>query len=198
MVAGANDHCLDAALLQATVTVAPAGEGVVETIEASQFTFGGDLPTAAGREHSRFTYRPLQGFEGVSEGWQFSIHAGGTGPVSEVASVKVAFLVRNTLPVAVDDAVVVTPGLLQIDVPAVSGLLANDHDSNGDRMTVYAHGVTRFAWGTVEIRRDGSFRIKVTDHAAVPTEAHVPYVVWDNQGSPTSTDAGTLTIRFHG
>ena len=189
------DTCHNAETLGATVAVTQVAEGHLTAITENELAFSGNLPAATA---AHFVFTPRRDFSGTSEGWEVSIDAPAEAaalPIS-LGTVRITFLVRNSLPIASDDEVVVTPGLTQIEVPAISGVLANDTDLNGDRITVHTDGVTRFAWGTVEIRADGSFRITVTQPDRAEEITRVRYVVWDNQGSPTSTDFGTLTIRF--
>lgn len=189
--------CYEAGALAASVVVAHPAEGRIAISDSSLVRFDG--AAAAGQSvRTEFVFQPRDGFTGVSQGWEFHIlgtPAGAGAAAIELGTVKVSFMVRNSLPVAADDTVVMTDGLLEVNASANNGLLANDTDPNGDRMTVYSHGITRFAWGTVEIGRDGSYRVQVTNPEAARSVS-VRYVVWDNEGSPTSTDTGFLTISF--
>src|SRR5690349_21432201 len=110
-------------------------------------------------------------------------------------TVLVTFEVRNSLPIAFDDAVSMPVVAKTMDVGPESGVLANDIDWNGDPLVVHAAGAISFPWGTVHLAADGSYRIVVTDSELL-APATIRYLVWDQQGSPTSIDTGYLEIDF--
>ena len=156
---------------------------------------------------SGLTFEPQRGFVGSSAGWIVAMYPDGSSPDAGLPAcggaardepsetVLVTFEVRNTLPVAFDDAVTMPTVAKTMDVGPESGVLANDIDWNGDRLVVHAAGVTSFPWGTVHLASDGSYRIVVTDSEML-APATVRYLVWDQQGSPTSVDTGYLEIDF--
>ncbi len=156
---------------------------------------------------SGLTFVPQRGFVGASAGWVLATYppegtsrvqtaaCAGSASSDPIETVLVTFEVRNTLPIAFDDTVTMPVVARTMDVGPESGVLANDVDWNGDRLVVHAAGVTTFPWGTVHLAANGSYRIVVTDRDAL-APATVRYLVWDQQGSPTSVDVGYLTIDF--
>lgn len=179
-------------------------DGSLRLSSANESAAGSATVTSSG-----LTFAPKPGFVGTSSGWVLAIYPDDTTPAHTPAScsskvagspldaVVVTFEVRNTLPVAVDDAVTVPDIVRTVDVGPDSGVLANDLDWNGDPLVVHAAGVTTFPWGSVQLAADGSYRIVVTDHDLL-APATVRYVVWDQQGSPNSVDTGYLEIDFSG
>lgn len=161
----------------ATISVEQAGQGSLS------------LPGVNPRQ---VAFIPRHGFSGMSGVWSLVVRDG-SGEV--IGAIRVSFEVRNSLPVAVDDEIVAPFEASRLDVDGALGVLANDTDDNGDQLVVYSWGVIRFPWGSVTIQRDGSYRIDVTDHA-LRRPAQVLYLVWDQQGSPTSVDFGVLSIDF--
>jgi hypothetical protein len=161
----------------ATITVEQTGQGSLSLL---------------GTNPQQVSFIPRHGFVGVSGVWALVIRDDKGNPISEI---RVTFEVRNSVPVAADDRIVVPFEVSRLDVGPAMGVLANDLDDNGDRLVVYSQGVTQFPWGTVTIQHDGSYRIAVTDHELLGP-AQVSYVVWDQQGSSTSVDHGVLSIDF--
>ncbi len=188
--------CPDMAAIDAASFVAHAGEGGVTIIPGSQNEITGWSATRDSDLTQRFVFTPKPDFSGVSQGWEFVIYGrDASGEVIRIGVVKTTFRVRNSIPIARDDAVTVAPRAGGICVSAESGLLANDRDANGDPVIVYSDGVTSYPWGAVEIRNDGSYRVTVTDPQVSGT-AQVRYVVWDQTGSTASSDVGILTLTF--
>jgi hypothetical protein len=156
---------------------------------------------------SGLTFVPEPGFIGTSSGWILALPAEDAGLRSardcagsdesgrRFEAVRVNFEVRNELPLAFDDQIAVPSAATLLDVGPEAGVLANDVDTNGDRLVVHAAGVTTFPWGSVDLAADGSYRVVITDHELLRPSA-VRYLVWDQQGSPTSVDAGVLEIDF--
>lgn len=177
-------------------------DGTLRLASANESAGGSAQVTQSG-----LTFEPKPGFIGTSTGWILAIYASGSTleemPISCPASVAdvpfdavvVTFEVRNTLPVAFDDAVTVPDIARTVDVGPESGVLANDFDWNGDKLVVHTTGTAEFPWGSVQLAADGSYRIVVTDRDLL-APATVRYVVWDQRGSPTSVDAGYLEIDF--
>lgn len=172
-ISGCDDLVSDGA----TISVEQVGQGSLS------------LP---GAHPQQVAFIPRHGFSGMSGLWTLVVRddAG-----KEIGVVRVTFEVRNSIPVAADDEIVVPYEVSRLDVDSPLGVLANDSDINGDQLVVYSQGVTWFPWGTVTIQQDGSYRIEVTDHA-LRGPALMRYLVWDQQGSPTSIDQGVLSIAF--
>ncbi|MDQ3657903.1 MAG: Ig-like domain-containing protein [Chloroflexota bacterium] len=188
--------CPDMAAIDASSFVAHAGEGGVTIIPGRQSTMAGWTTSPLAEDAQRFVFTPRPGFNGVSQGWEFVIYGRDeSGQYTRIGTVKTTFRVRNTVPVATDDAVTIAPRLGGICVGMDDGVLANDADANGDPVIVYSEGVTSYPWGAVEVRHDGSYRVTVTDPEVSGT-AQVRYVIWDQVGSTTSTDFGILTLTF--
>lgn len=201
------DACHDLDTLGAAAADVLDREGRVAITGTSQWMESALLGTEI---QPSFVFQVHPGFRGISPGWQFEIYragnagqrlrlgnAAGVRPASSTSlgTVQVNFRVRNDLPIAVNEAVKVAPQQGETDVAAVDGVLANDFDANGDPLVVHAGGVSSFPWGSVEIRRDGSYRVLVTD-PDLARPARVRYVIWDTEGSPTSTDTGVLMVTF--
>jgi len=157
---------------------------------------------------SGLTYEPPPGFVGTSSGWVLTGPAigdatsvvrpdcgGGDEQGLPLDAVLITFEVRNTLPQAFADQVVMPSVADLMDVGPESGVLANDHDVNGDALVVHSAGATTFPWGSVDLAADGSYRVVVTNRDLL-APATVRYLVWDQQGSPTSVDTGYLEIDF--
>jgi hypothetical protein len=193
---GASGHletCHGALDFDAVITNARASSGEVRIRRGLTESTWGARPGSFG---IRFQFAPERGFRGVSHGWEFAI-VGRSEAHEEVTlgTIAVTFEVRNSPPVAVDDALTLTANVDSVVVPGQQGVLVNDTDANGDRLIVHADGVTRFAWGSVEIARDGSYRVTVTDHEVTGTH-QVRYLIWDQEGSTASADYGLLSITF--
>jgi hypothetical protein len=188
----------------------PATTGVLEA-NLAKARPGGSLGFVAANEigdgtasitPSGLTFEPQHGFIGSSGGWLLTMRDGREAGLeqasacgSDVESVLVTFEVRNSLPQAFNDALTVPSVADLMDVGPEAGVLANDLDWNGDPLVVHAAGSTEFPWGSVDLAADGSYRILVTNRDQLaPTS--VRYVVWDQQGSPTSVDTGYLEIDF--
>lgn len=157
---------------------------------------------------SSLTFIPREGFTGSSTGWAIALYARAESSVEMVEActqldclqqrigvIGVRFEVRNSLPVAIDDSIQIPVAASRIDFNQETGLLHNDLDRNGDPLVVYSAGTTEFHWGWVALEEDGSYRVQITDYALLAPTV-VRYVVWDQQGSPTSVDIGYLDIDF--
>jgi hypothetical protein len=157
---------------------------------------------------SGLTFAPHHGFTGASSGWLLTVPVyRDDTPLSRLScagmdlanrpmtAVLVTFEVRNDLPQAFDDQVAVPNVATLMDVGPEAGVLANDVDVNGDPLVVHAAGTTAFPWGSVDLAADGSYRVVITDRELLQP-ATVRYLVWDQQGSPTSVDTGYLDIDF--
>jgi hypothetical protein len=205
------DACYDRDSLVAAVPVTHGANGSVAVVAPRRLLFR-TMSSTFGRETStpRFVYTPPREFSGITRGWEFSIYhqdadsrracempSCGVQDANDVriGAIQVSFEVRNELPVANDDAITLAPGSGEVEVPASLGLLANDVDVNGDPVMVRTTGVTRFPWGAVEIRQDGSYRVNVTDSTFTGVQ-QLRYLVWDQRGSPANMDYGILTITL--
>lgn len=189
-------ECLEMAAIDASSFVAHAGEGSVSVIPGVMAPVAGWSATAFAESVQQFTFTARPGFSGVSQGWEFVLYGrDDAGKPLRIGIVQATFQVRNTVPVAKDDSVVVNARLGKTCVDVDGGVLANDVDANGDPVIVYSEGVTSYSWGMVEMHRDGSYRVTVTDPQVTGTE-QVRYVIWDQVGSTTSTDTGILTLTF--
>ena len=205
------DACYDRGSLVAAVPAAHGANGSVAVVAPRRQLYR-TMSSTLVRETSppRFVYTPPREFSGITRGWEFSIYlqdvdghlacevtsCGGQGANElRIGAIQVSFEVRNVLPVANDDAITLAPGRGEVEVPASLGLLANDVDVNGDPVMVHTAGVTRFPWGAVEIRQDGSYRVNVTDPTVTGVQ-QLRYLVWDQRGSSASMDYGILSITL--
>ncbi len=179
-------------LVARSTGVTGCGDVMSEGVTLSVEQVGQGSLSLPGVNPRQVTFIPRHGFSGMSGVWTLVLRDDAGG---EIRSVRVSFEVRNSPPVAMDDAIVAPLEVSRLDVGPTMGVLANDLDDNGDHLVVYSQGVTAFPWGTVTLHGDGSYRIAVTDHALL-APARVRYLVWDQQGSPTSVDQGVLSIEF--
>ncbi|MCA9217482.1 MAG: tandem-95 repeat protein, partial [Planctomycetales bacterium] len=99
-----------------------------------------------------FTYFPDQGFEGTDV---FSYLISNSAGSSETATVTLK--VVDNPPVAVDDFYAIGDAgpIVNLDVPASAGVLANDFDPNGDDLLPFL--VSQPSAGNVVLNSDGSF-----------------------------------------
>ncbi len=99
-----------------------------------------------------FDYTPDAAFEGVDS---FTYEALDGAVISNVATVTIAVSTFNTAPVAFDDAYTIDQDLV-LNVNAVTGVLANDTDADGNPLT--AVEVTSPTNGNLSLNADGSFQ----------------------------------------
>lgn len=192
----ATTACLEMAAIDASSFVAHAAEGSVSVIPGTLAPAAGWSGAPPAEFAQRFMFTARSGFSGVSEGWEFVMHGRNeSGADVEIGVVKTTFQVRNVVPVAANETVMIAPGLGTFCAGVEDGLLANDVDANGDPIMVYSNGITPFPWGFVDIHADGSYRVTVTDPRVTGSE-QVRYLVWDRQGSTTGADLGILTVTF--
>jgi len=98
-----------------------------------------------------FVYTPNAGFSGTDT---FTYRANDGTADSNTATVTITVNPANDPPAANDDSYALAKGNT-LTVPAASGVLANDSDPNGDRLT--ARLVTGPSAGTLTLDPDGSF-----------------------------------------
>lgn len=117
---------------------------LVQTTSSGQLTLSG-LGT--------FSYTPNPGYSGTDT-FRYQVRDG-TGRVSAVTDARIRV---NSPAVAVDDAYSVNEDTV-LEVPAASGLLANDLDTDGDRLYAgFASSGCTPCNGRVQIWDDGRFR----------------------------------------
>jgi hypothetical protein len=138
----ANDTDADGDTLTATAATA-AAHGTVAMAANGSFTY---TPASGYSGPDGFTYRPK---DAALSGGVTSVSITVTPATPATPAVPAA----QTAPVGVDDAYTVAEGQV-LDVPAATGLLANDVDVNGDALTVT--GLTTAAHGTATVGVDGS------------------------------------------
>ena len=134
------------------------------------------------------TYTPEADFNG-SDFFTYSAHARN----GRVASAQVAVQVQavNDAPVAADDVFAATGGEpLEVRAP---GLLENDRDRDGDRLTAALGTAPPASEGAVVVRPDGSFTFTPADGFA--GESRFTYVVRDGNGGEATAVA---TVRVGG
>lgn len=188
--------CSSMAAIDASSFVAHASEGAVAVVPGPRLAMAGWADTGGRDTTQQFVFTPRPGFNGVSQGWEFVIYReDGTGGHVRIGAVKTTFQMKNSVPVANDDAVTVSPHWAGIEIGADRGVLANDVDANGDSLVVYSAGATSYPWGSVHMHNDGSYRVTVTD-PHVTGSAEVRYIVWDRVGSTAGADTGILTLAF--
>ncbi|MCU0915393.1 MAG: tandem-95 repeat protein [Planctomycetes bacterium] len=134
----ANDADPDGAIDPTTVAV---------TVEPEHGSLAIDPVTGA------ITYTPAAGFSG-SDTFQYTVRDDQGNP-SNAAVVEVAVHAVNHPPVAVDDLYETDEDVALI-VGAPDGVLANDHDDDGDNLS--ARLVTDVAHGTLVLHDNGSFQ----------------------------------------
>jgi hypothetical protein len=112
---------------------------VLDTLpaHAASFTFNSD---------GSFSYTPVAGYVGYD--W-FTYHVNDGAEDSAVALVSID--VTNTLPVAVNDGTYSVLHNQTLTVPALTGLLANDSDADGDTLTIVSIDASGTALGTLAI-----------------------------------------------
>lgn len=121
-------------------------------------------------------YTPPDGFEGEDEfDYVISDELGGT----DTATVSISVIMDATNPTANDDLYTTDKNtVLNIDAP---GVLANDHDPNGDVLSVVDYDQTGTDGGSIELNPDGSFvYTPATDSTGTDTFS---YVVSDGNGN---------------
>lgn len=128
-----NDSDLDNDSLTAVVSLNPANGAVILNTDGS------------------FEYQPDADFNGTDT---FSYLANDGFGDSSVATVTITISSENDAPIADDDAFT-TPVEQALSIGAVTGVIANDNDADGDSLTAMLQ--TSPANGTVALSGDGSF-----------------------------------------
>lgn len=154
----ANDFDLDGHLLEASLVTQPAYGMLLLEIDGS------------------FTYSPYPGFTGVD---QFTYQAVDFLENGNTATVMLNVGTSggggsgngNSAPVGVADGYTLTDSLSTID--AASGVLANDHDPDGDSFT--AELVSNPGFGSVSLSADGSFVFDPTGQSGTTSFTYRPF-----------------------
>ena len=134
-----------------------------------------------------FAYTPNAGFSGTDT---FTYRANDGAADSNTATVTITVNPGNDPPAANDDAYTLAKGNT-LTVPAASGVLANDSDPNGDRLT--ARLVTGPSVGTLTLNLDGSFAYTKPKRGF--NGVTFVYEASDGNGG---LDRATVTIRSKG
>ncbi|MGF1642379.1 MAG: Ig-like domain-containing protein [Thiotrichales bacterium] len=133
--------------------------------------------------HGHFTYTPNEGFNGVDV-FTYSVSDGKGG--CDFAKVTMTVERVNSAPTATTDAFSVFE-----DASLTDNVLANDHDADGDTLTVT--GITsQPLHGIVSIESDGTFTY--TPHADYNGPDSFTYSISDGQGG-TSTAQVNITVK---
>ena len=133
-----------------------------------------------------FTYMPNTDYSGIDEFTYRALDA--TGRQSELATVRIRV---NTPPTATDDVYIVNEDVV-LAVAASEGLLGNDADIDGDRLSAsFAQSGCAPCNGRVEVRGDGSFRY--TPNANYYGQDEFFYTVGDGIAG---TDVGRVGITI--
>jgi hypothetical protein len=161
-----NDSDAEGALLEARLVSAP-NRGLLTFRADGSFTYQHD----GGPASQSFTYRAT---DGQAE--------------SNVAVVILTGITQNTLPVASADFYSVAhAGRLHLAAP---GVLANDHDADGDDLTAVL--VSRPVHGALTLNPDGSFTY--VHHGTHPRIDHFSYKAHDGQDA-SNTVTVTIEVR---
>ena len=134
----------------------------------------------------------------ASQGGPYTVTVTATDPSGQPVSQSFTWGVANPPPVATDDTATTSEG-----TPVGGNVLANDHDPDGDTLTVtgFSVGGLNFApgqaaviagVGTLTLNGDGSYSFTPAAHYNGPVPA-VSYTVSD--GRQGGTDHGTLTLN---
>ena len=134
-----------------------------------------------------FAYTPNAGFSGTDT---FTYRTNDGAADSNTATVTITVNPANDPPAANDDSYALAKGNT-LSVPAASGVLANDSDPNGDRLT--ARLVTGPSTGTLTLNPDGSFAYTKPKRGF--NGVTFVYEAGDGNGG---TDRATATIRSKG
>ncbi|MFP3542070.1 Ig-like domain-containing protein [Rhizobium sp. SIMBA_035] len=199
-----NDTPADAMQAVIITTLPPAAEGTLllggVAVTAGQTIALADIPS--------LTFQPAADVNGIGIGsFTFQVvDNGGTangGGDTDQSPNTFAFNITavNDAPVAADDTVT-TPEDTALNVPAGSGVLANDTDVDGDTLTITqftVSGITASAGqsgnipgvGRLTVNADGSYSFIPVANFAGPVPV-ITYTVSDGQGG---TDTATLTIN---
>ena len=137
------------------------------------------------REDGSFVYKPPNGYVGIDT-FSYRIYDGYV--LSEPATVTISIGIGNTAPEAAADTYdMLSDKILTVD--AANGLLANDHDDDGDILTVQLIGGTAF--GSLTLNADGSF-VYTPNHNYIGDD-HFTYQAYDGQA--LSLPAAMVTIH---
>ncbi|NTW29251.1 MAG: tandem-95 repeat protein [Coriobacteriia bacterium] len=179
-----------------TVLTVSAGSGVLvndtdadgDTLSAYVVTTAahGTLSLAAA---GSFTYTPTTGYVGADT---FTYKANDGTADSNVVTVTITVSGVNQAPVAVNDAYTVGQGTT-LTVPAVSGVLANDTDADGNILTAAVVSGLTDGDGTLTLAADGSFTYRAPDN----NWGHITFTYKVNDGLAESNVATvTLTVTI--
>jgi hypothetical protein len=130
-----------------------------------------------------FGYRPFNNYFGLDT---FTYRAVNGSDYSAPATVTITVKPVNDPPVARDDTYTVEQGKT-LDVPALSGLLANDSDVDSVMQVKNVSTVT--GGGALNVNADGSFRY---DPGAFSGTARFTYEAWDSDDAHSTA---TVTIE---
>lgn len=153
-----------------------SGEGIeisaVSEAGKGQVSFGPD---------GAIVYRPDANVNG-SDSFTYTIRdASGR---EDTATVSISIAAINDAPVAVDDAFTTT-----VDTGVSGSVLANDHDVDGDTLSVVSHDSAGSAGGTLTVAQDGGFTYAPA--AGFAGSESFGYTVSDGNGGYATA---TLTI----
>nr|WP_129021121.1 Ig-like domain-containing protein [Edaphocola flava] len=168
-----------------STTLPPGNVVVIDNNPGAGTTPAGGTTTV--NPDGSISYTPPTGFSG-KDTIMYQICDNGTPSMCDTAIVVVTVNPPGTpnTTTAVDDYSVTTKG------KTLNGnVLANDHDAEGNTLTVVAQTIAISGKGTLTLNTDGSY-------AFVPASGFVgaveyPYAIFDN-GSPVARDTATLHI----
>jgi VCBS repeat-containing protein len=169
-----NDTDVDSAALTAALVAGP-GNGTV-TLNAD----------------GSFQYVPNSGFHGADS---FTYQANDGELLSNVATVTI---VVNDPPVAVDDSYTLTVNPTtggSLIVPASAGLIRNDHDPDGDPITLDRIISSSSGIQVSAVGNDGSFHVVVGINAnVIGTQQWFTYTAVDSYGAVSNVATVHITV----
>jgi len=107
------------------------------------------------------------------------------GTLTSSSTLTLAVTAVNDAPEAADD-LASTP----INVPVTIAVLANDHDRDGDALTVTGATLANPAQGTLSVNPDGSLAFTPASNVAGPVT--INYTIYDGQGG---SDTASVTVN---
>jgi len=172
-----NDHDVDSSALQVTqYTIA----GVTHAVGTATAIAGvGTLVLSA---DGSYTFTPVADYFGAVPVIGYTLS---DGTLTSNSTLTLAVTPVNDAPDAADD-IASTP----INVPVTIAVLANDHDRDGDALTVTGATLANPAQGTLVVNPDGTLAFTPATNVAGPVT--ISYTVSDGHGG---SDTASVTVN---
>ena len=173
----ANDHDIDGPTLQVTqYTIA----GVNHPAGSTTAIVG--VGTLVINADGNYTFTPAADYNGPVPTIGYTIS---DGSLSSSSTLTLTVTAVNDAPDAVND-LASTP----INTPILIPVLANDHDRDGDALTVTSATLANPAQGTLTVNPDGTLTFTPANNVAGPVT--INYTISDGHGG---TDSATVTVN---